>query len=58
LRLARAEPERVKIIETNQPVEFTHERVKEIVVPFLRDRGHVCGDELEEAASADSERRK
>jgi dTMP kinase len=58
LRLARAEPERMKIIETNQPVEVTHERVKEIVVPFLRGRGHVCGDELEEAASADSETRK
>jgi dTMP kinase len=58
LRLARAEPERMKIIETNQPVEVTHERVKEIVVPFLQGRGHVCGDELEEAASADSETRK
>jgi len=55
LRLARAEPERVKIIETNQPLELTHERVKEIVIPFLRSRGHVCDDELEEAASAESE---
>ena len=55
LRIARAEPERVKIIETNQPLELTHERVKEIVMPFLRSRGHVCGDELEEAASAESE---
>lgn len=43
LRLAHAEPERVKIIETNQAVELTHERVKEIVVPFLRSRGHVSG---------------
>jgi dTMP kinase len=42
LRLANAEPKRVKIIETNQPLELTHERVKEIVVPFLRSRGHVC----------------
>ena len=41
LRLAHAEPERVKIVETNQPLELTHERVKEIVVPFLRSRGHV-----------------
>jgi dTMP kinase len=59
LHLARAEPERVKIIETNQPVEITHERVKEIVIPFLTSRGHVCnelrGSELEEAASADLE---
>ena len=59
LRLARVEPERVKIIETNQPVELTHERVKEIVMPFLTSRGHVCGElkdgELEAAASAESE---
>jgi dTMP kinase len=45
LAIARAEPERVKIVETNNPVEVTHERVKEIVVPFLRSRGHFCGDE-------------
>ncbi|HEX9424670.1 MAG TPA: dTMP kinase [Pyrinomonadaceae bacterium] len=44
LRIARAEPERVKIVETNQPVELTHERVKEIVVPFLSSRGHVCNE--------------
>jgi dTMP kinase len=55
LRLARAEPERVKIIETNQPVELTHESVKEIVIRFLRSRGHACGDKLEEVASAESE---
>jgi len=55
LRLARAEPERIKIIETNQPLELTHQRVKEIVLPFLRNRGHVCDDELEAAASAESE---
>lgn len=41
LRIARAEPERVKVVETNQPVELTHERVKEIVIPFLRSRGHI-----------------
>jgi dTMP kinase len=50
LRLARAEPERVKIVETNRPLELTHERVKEIVVPFLRSRGHICNDRLKEAA--------
>jgi dTMP kinase len=55
LRLARAEPERIKIIETNHPLELTHQRVKEIVLPFLRSRGHVCDDELEAAASAESE---
>ena len=46
LRIARTEPGRVKIVETNQPVELTHERVKEIVIPFLRSRGHVCGDDV------------
>jgi dTMP kinase len=45
LRLAEAEPERVRIVETNQPAELTHERVKEIVVPFLRSKGHLCGGE-------------
>jgi dTMP kinase len=43
LQLALAEPERVKVIETNQAAELTHERVKEIVVPFLRSRGHIEG---------------
>jgi dTMP kinase len=45
LRLAQAEPARIKVVETNQPVELTHERVKEIVIPFLSSRGHVCGAE-------------
>jgi dTMP kinase len=45
LAIAQAEPERVKIVETNRPVEETHEHVKEIVVPFLRSRGHLCGGE-------------
>jgi len=43
LRLAQAEPERIKIVNTDQAVELTHERVKEIVVPFLRSRGHITG---------------
>ena len=47
LQLARAEPERVKIVETNQPVEVTHERVKEIVIPFLTRRGHLCAAKLD-----------
>ena len=41
LAIARAEPERVKIVETNNPVEVTQQRVKEIVVPFLKSRGHL-----------------
>ena len=48
LELARAEPERIKIVETNGPVESTHEQVKKIVVPFLSSRGHVCDDETKE----------
>lgn len=52
LRLARAEPERIKVVETNQQVEITHERVKEIVVPFLISRGHVCVDDIEAATTA------
>jgi dTMP kinase len=39
LRIAAAEPERVKIIDTSGAVEETHEQVKEIVVPFLKSRG-------------------
>ncbi|HEV7744286.1 MAG TPA: dTMP kinase [Pyrinomonadaceae bacterium] len=46
LQLAQAEPERIKIVNTNQPPEMTHERVKEIVIPFLAARGHVCGQNV------------
>jgi dTMP kinase len=46
LAIARAEPERVKIVETNRPVEDTHEHVKAIVVPFLRNRGHLCAGDV------------
>jgi dTMP kinase len=38
LRIARAEPERVKIVESSGSVEDTHQRVKEIVIPFLESR--------------------
>ena len=41
LRLAEAEPGRIKVVRTNRPVEETHEHVKEIVVPFLLRRGHL-----------------
>jgi dTMP kinase len=41
LEIARAEPGRIKIVNTNQPAEVTHERVKGIVVRFLRSRGHI-----------------
>ena len=41
LQIALAEPDRVKLIDTSGPVERTHERVKEIVVPYLQSRGHL-----------------
>jgi dTMP kinase len=44
LRIAREDSHRVKVVETNRPVEETHERVKEIVVPFLISRGHLTSD--------------
>ena len=41
LQIALAEPQRVKLIDTSGPVERTHERVKEIIVPYLQRRGHI-----------------
>jgi dTMP kinase len=49
LELARAEPERVKVVETNRPAEETHRRVKEIIVPFLKSRGHLVEVEANHA---------
>jgi len=40
LKIAAAEPERVKVIDSSGPVEQTHERVKQVIVPFLSSRGH------------------
>ena len=55
LRLARAEPERIKVVETNQAPDLTHERVKEIVVPFLRNRGYFCDDDAKDMAITSTE---
>jgi len=41
LELARGEPERIKIVDASGPVEHTQERVKEVVVSFLKSRGHL-----------------
>lgn len=41
LRIAAAEPERVKMIDSSGAVEATQERVRNILVPFLKERGHV-----------------
>lgn len=38
LRIASAEPERVKIVDASGPVEQTQERVREIIIPFLKTR--------------------
>jgi dTMP kinase len=42
LQIALAEPGRVKLIDTSGPVEQTHERVKDIIIPFLQSRGHLA----------------
>ena len=44
LRIAAAEPERVKVIDTSGPVERTHQRVTEVIVSFLKARGHLVRD--------------
>ena len=41
LQLAAEEPERFRIIESSGPLEITHKRVKQIVIPFLEARGHL-----------------
>ena len=38
LQIASAEPERVTVVDASGPVEQTQERVKEVVVSFLRTR--------------------
>ena len=38
LRIARDEPERVKVIDTAGTIEETQEKLREIVVPFLQSR--------------------
>lgn len=49
LEIARAEPQRVKIVETNRPPEETHQRVKQVVVPFLKSRGQLVEVEVNHA---------
>ena len=39
LQIARAEPERVRIVDASLSVEEIHARVLEIVIPFLENRG-------------------
>ena len=39
LRMAANEPDRFRVVDSSGPVEETHARVKEILVPFLESRG-------------------
>jgi dTMP kinase len=50
LAIAAADPGRVRIIDTSGPSENTHARVKEIVVPFLKSRGHLLRSTAPEPA--------
>ena len=55
LQLAAAEPERIKVIKTDQPLELTHQSVKALVVPFLQSRGHACDPEVEFTLPSEAE---
>ena len=48
LRIAHDNPDRVKVVETSRPIEETHKRVKEIIVPFLVGRGHLTASAVEQ----------
>ena len=48
LRIAHNNPDRVKVVETNRPIEETQEQVKQIIVPFLTSRGHLTSDAREQ----------
>ena len=39
LRIAEAEPERVRVIDANGSVQDTHAAVMKLVIPFLEERG-------------------
>ena len=41
LGIAAAEPERVKVIDSSGAVEDTQQRLRSILVPFLKERGYV-----------------
>jgi dTMP kinase len=44
LQLAADEPDRVRIIDATGSINETHERVLEVVMPFLESRGWKLGD--------------
>jgi dTMP kinase len=41
LRLAAAEPDRFRIVQSDGSVEYTQAQVRRIVLPFLESRGHL-----------------
>lgn len=41
LRIARAEPERIKLIDAAGTIEETQRQLRAIIVPFLQRRGHL-----------------
>jgi dTMP kinase len=51
LSIAREEPDRVQVIDSNGTVDETQTRLRSIVVPFLRSRGHWGESEATSAAS-------
>src|SRR5262249_14495494 len=55
LKLAKDEPERVRVIDTSGSVEETHAKVKEIITAFFEQRG-VNLNQSTKAASAKSKK--
>jgi dTMP kinase len=49
LSIAETEPDRVKVIESNQSVEQTQQCVRKIIVDFLIGRGHVLNGDCQVA---------
>jgi len=45
LQLAAAEPQRVQVIDAGGSIDETYARMMEIVLPFLRERGIIEGQE-------------
>lgn len=41
LRIAKSEPDRVKVIDTAGTIDETQQKLQDIVVPFLQERGQV-----------------
>jgi thymidylate kinase len=47
LELAKAEPERFRVIDARGPTQETQQKVMDIVMPFLKERGFL-GDPVSE----------